>query len=58
MVGRPGNEDMLYLQFFLVYTVKPLNRGHFGTGHLSLVERLSSSRRFCFKLIRNCLKTK
>ena len=26
--------------------------------HLSLVERLSSSRRFCFKPIRNCLKTK
>ena len=41
------------------YTVKPPNRGHSGdTGHLSLVERLSSSRRFCFKPIRNCLKTK
>ena len=27
-------------------------------GHLSLAERLSSSRRFCFKPIRNFLKTK
>ena len=38
-------------------TVKPPNRGHLGTGHLSLVERLSSSQRFCFKPIRNSLKT-
>ena len=42
-------------------TVKPPNRGHFGDGpfvHLSLVERLSSSRRFCFKSIRNYLNKK
>ena len=38
-------------------TVKPPNRGTLRTGHLSLVERLSSSRRFCFKPIRNSLKT-
>ena len=38
-------------------TEKP-NKGHIGDGLLSLVERLSSSRRFRFKPIGNSLKTK
>ena len=33
--------------------VKPLNKGHIGTGQLSLVERLSSSQRFSFKPLGN-----
>ena len=33
-------------------------RTQWGRGHLSLVERLSSSQRFCFKPIGNFLKTK
>ena len=42
------------MQVYKNCTVKPPNK--YTTGHLSLVERLSSSRRFCLKPIGNFLK--
>ena len=40
------------------YSKTSEQRTHLGMGHLSLVERWSSSQRFCFKPIGNFLKTK
>ena len=44
-LGTPGERKR--------YTVKPPNKGHLGTGHLSLVERLSSSQVFYWKVLKD-----
>ena len=43
--GSMSQRDTI-LGSHVTFTVKPLNKGHIGDG---LVERLSSSQRFCFK---------